>query len=356
MKRALRIVALILVFALLFCSCSREQGGDAAEGAPGAIVVDSARESLNLLTGQSDLPNDRAGWRPFAVCVDNYAGAWPQYGTSKADIIYEIETEGGITRLLCVYADAREIATIGPVRSLRDQFLEVAGPLDAVVVHIGTSIYADEAIARHDYATLDAGVYGSTVWTDTERLESYASEHCKFTGGEAIQKGMGTARLETMSSVEQPAFNFAPAGQTATPGGGAATLVNYIFSTQYSGYYDGDFRYNEASGKYLKYQHGEAQKDAGANNEQLSFTNVFLLFADISRRGTTELVEVDYAAGGTGYYFSEGRYEQITWAKSEFALGFEFTVLSTGEPLEVNHGNSHVGIVNSQFENRLAIE
>lgn len=322
------------------------------DGEIGAEVVTSEKIAFNPLTGENNMAMDRVGKRPIAVSVNNIGQSWPQSGISYADYIIEIETEGGITRMMCLFSDTREIEKIGSVRSLRDQFIEAMFPLDPIVVHIGTSVFADKVIAQYNFMTLDGGNYASTIWTDRTRV-NYASEHTKFTGGSAIEKGIASAgiRVDTYSNIA--AFNFIGIDEPkVVPSTGKATTVKYSFSSGY----DGDFRYNEETGKYQKWQRGLAHVDAGNNNKQLEFDNVILLFADISLYPGQDkgLVDVKYEKGGEGYYFTGGRYEKITWEKLDYPSNFIFKK-ADGTELEVNVGKTHLGVVDDTRTSRLVI-
>ena len=321
------------------------------DGEIGVEIVTSEKSAYNPLTGEYTMAQDRVGKRPLAISVNNISQSWPQYGISKADYIVEIETEGGITRLMCLFSDTREIEMIGSVRSLRDQFIEALFPLDPIIVHIGTSIYADKIIAQYNYKTLDGGNYASTIWTDRARAGQYSSEHTKFTGGSAIEKGIASAKIMTESYSSISAFNFVDPNDAAViPSTGAAASVKYSFSSGY----DGDFRYDATTKTYKKWQFGRQHVDAGNDNVQLEFDNLFLLFADISRYPDGLLVDIKYENGGEGYYFSQGRYEKITWSKVDYPSNFTFTKLD-GTELEVNVGKTHMGVVNKDYATRLTI-
>ena len=68
--------------------------------------------------------------------IDNYPDARPQSGLHDADIVYEVEAEGGITRYLALYlSDAA--AEVGPVRSARTYFVDLARPYDPLFAHAG---------------------------------------------------------------------------------------------------------------------------------------------------------------------------------------------------------------------------
>lgn len=89
-------------------------------------VVREERESVNgqiqsYLTGQWT-DETIATRRPIAVMIPNNKPAMPQYGLSKAAIIYEAPVEGRITRLMAVFEDFDDLDRIGPVRSSRDYF------------------------------------------------------------------------------------------------------------------------------------------------------------------------------------------------------------------------------------------
>jgi hypothetical protein len=75
--------------------------------------------------------------RIAAVMIDNYPiDARPQSGLHDAEIVYEVEAEGGITRYLALYLSATP-AKIGPVRSARTYFVDLIRPYDALFAHAG---------------------------------------------------------------------------------------------------------------------------------------------------------------------------------------------------------------------------
>ena len=79
-----------------------------------------------------------------------------------------------------------------------------------------------------------------------------------------------------------------------------------------------------------------------ATDEQLSFTNVFVLETSVSMRGVGELMDVALE-GGTGYYISGGKSMPINWTKPAENENFVITDLS-GQPITVNRGKCYFGI------------
>ncbi|WP_086771162.1 DUF3048 domain-containing protein [Streptomyces bobili] len=65
----------------------------------------------------------------LAVKIDNVRAARPQTGLDAADIVYVEQVEGGLSRLMAVYA-TRLPKTVGPVRSARESDLELLRQFD----------------------------------------------------------------------------------------------------------------------------------------------------------------------------------------------------------------------------------
>ena len=69
-------------------------------------------------TGEEARNEKRAERPAIAVKVENHEAARPQAGLNDADIVYEIEVEGGITRFMALF-QCQDARRIGPVRSAR---------------------------------------------------------------------------------------------------------------------------------------------------------------------------------------------------------------------------------------------
>ena len=88
---------------------------------------------FNIFTGEDSLAAG-ADTRPVAVMIGNNDKSRPQYGLDQADMYVEAETEGGITRIMAVFANAARVpAQLGPVRSARSPFALLAQSLDGIL-------------------------------------------------------------------------------------------------------------------------------------------------------------------------------------------------------------------------------
>lgn len=350
MKKTLCLL-LCLVVLCTVAGCGSLPGASSPPPLPEAPAAPTLY--LNPLTGRVDRESPFTG-RPFAVSVNNIDVSLPQSGISQADIMVEIETEGGITRLMCLFTQP-ELATggIGSIRSLRHQFVYAVDQWDPVIVHIGTSDYTQEYIAARGIRTMNGFYSESFLYIDADRAKTYATEHTKFTDYDHLMAGMADPAFN-LSSDWQPAsataFHFSDADAPTVPAGGIAARVGF----NYSGGYDAEFVYIPLNGQYYKYQHGNVVIDAGNGSLPISFDNVLVLFAPI--RGLYgDLVDVDYSDGGSGYYFNGGRYESITWRKDAYNSDFVF-IRADGSELTVNAGKMHLSIVSVSRAGSLSIE
>ncbi|MFJ5533552.1 DUF3048 domain-containing protein [Streptomyces sp. NPDC093261] len=93
-------------------------GGLAAGCDTGGAPTDHGQDG-----GRSSAPSSSSG-SVLAVKVDNAAAARPQTGLDQADLVYAEQVEGGLSRLMAVFATKLPKA-VGPVRSARESDLEL---------------------------------------------------------------------------------------------------------------------------------------------------------------------------------------------------------------------------------------
>ena len=157
----------------------------------------------DILTGAERSTNSR----PVAVMVNNIANsqrqnARPQRGIGSADLLIEAKVEGGITRLCAVFSDADSIPEVGPIRSGRDQFLQLLMPWDILYYHDGESIFCTQFVSVYGYSGLNIGGknYFKTpihpiVSHRNNRGRDVAYEHTEFTSGTEIKQAAANAGI-----------------------------------------------------------------------------------------------------------------------------------------------------------------
>lgn len=334
-KRKLSWVLAVCFILLTFAGCGSEQNPSSEDQ-----QTETAQVYYNPLTGEAGYSEEALTYRPMAVVISNIMNANPQDGTTSADIIYEALAEGGITRMMGVFADYTKIPQVGPIRSAREYFVHFAMGLNAVYVHFGGSITAKELIASGDVSenTIDGGVYAQTAFYLDQQLkaERGGQEHAYFTSGELIQNAIDAKEVNMHTedgSAYSPIFRFCYYDRV--PGDMTANQVFVPFSAYNNSY----FIYDEETGLYTKYQWGEKQTERNTG-EAIQVKNVVVIFADMWNYKDTYLLQADLS-GGTGYYATNGGAQPITWEKGDLYDQLKFYD-ANGEELLMNTGKTYI--------------
>lgn len=281
--------------------------------------------------------------RPTAVVLNNIRQSLPHHGISSADIVYEMETEGGITRLLAIFSQLDGIGSIGPVRSARSYFNSIALSYDAPIVHCGGSTpgrnghYSDNGDKIDNWAHLDQTYNTQYFFRDQGRLNAgYGNEHTLFTNTQRLQQALSDLGLDTPNSLETDyglSFN-----EAAAVSGEAANAVTITFS----GGKTTTMKYNSETGLYEFHQYNFKQTD-GNTGESVGFTNVLLLNTQHWFRADGSNMRSYYTlvGSGTGYYAVGGQLVPIQWSREELRGPLSFT-LEDGTPLQLAAGSTYI--------------
>ncbi len=294
----------------------------------------------NPLTGEYNLTDGAVGKRPVAVMINNVKKSMPQYGISQADIIFEIPVEGYLTRFMAVYADYTQMPKICSIRSCRPYFPAIAKGFDAVYVYSGMASDIRDYVKSLSLAVFEGGKnHGKLFGRDQERREAgYKLEHTMYFDGTGIVSAMEKRKMR--SDIQEDnlgnAFLFQETIELVRPEGESCSVVDIDFGAT-----SATLTYDEYTNAYWKDFNGKPQID-GVTQEQLSFTNVFVLETTIKTAANGVHKDVDWH-GGKGYYISNGAIQEITWSKVDEASPLEFFDLD-GNELVINRGKSYIAI------------
>lgn len=285
-------------------------------------VVDGKIQSY--LTGEwTDVK--MADRRPIAVMIPNNRPAMPQYGLSKAGIIYEAPVEGRITRLMAVFEDFDDLERIGPVRSSRDYFVYVAMGYEAIYCNWGLAKpYVEELINRPNYYNISASVDGIHNPADEAfgrvSRPGYAKE---FTGYLKIDGVFKAAqRLEydwNYDNAYVPPFLFAADGVYADYADyDRATLIypGGKVGNNAGGYgaYHPYFEYDEEERLYYRYQDDKRQMDE-YNDKQLAVSNVIFQYCHGEVRDAHDYLAFGVHGEGDALVFTGGKVIKGRWMR-----------------------------------------
>ena len=332
-----KLLSVILCFVLLF-ALSACGGGDptveevsnAVSDTPSAAPVPTS--AINPLTGLDNLDLGKENLRPVAIMVNNINVAQEvQAGVGNADIVYETEVEGGITRLLAVFKDASTIGNIGTIRSARYPYIDLALGHDAIYIHHGQDpTYAAPYLSSSGVA--DFRIDAPFAY---RHKNGKAYEHTLYSTGEKILAGIEANKFRTTTDKTANFANFRKEADCTAPSYAAASKA----VVQFSNYATSVFTYNEQTGLYTKTSKAINNKDY-FTGDTYNFKNVFILSTNISAYPDGYHMRVELQSG-SGYYMSAGGYEPIRWVKGAGSASFKFYA-QDGSELQVNAGNSYV--------------
>ena len=132
--RVITAVAVGALMATALGACSSDVKAKAASststtGTPTAVPIPSPTSTAtNPLTGVGAALTGPV----IAVKMDDTAAGRPSMGLDKADVIYIEEVEGGLTRMVAVFASAKPI--VRAVRSIRSSDMELLGQYGRITV------------------------------------------------------------------------------------------------------------------------------------------------------------------------------------------------------------------------------
>lgn len=318
------------------------------------------------LTGEAKRGRGRiVGVMVNNICNSARQNARPQRGLSAAPVLIESKVEGNISRLCALYSGAEGIPEVGPLRSGRDQFLQLIMPWQALYYHDGESVFCTQYVSQWDYAGLNIGGKGyfntpthPQVAHRDPRGGVVAYEHTEFTSGNEIRQAAQNAGIDLTYDYDATFFPFADyrTGETVLldgcPGGRDVTV-------RHSANYQSAFHYSDPDQVYRMEMYSartgrfEAAVDE-LNSQQLAFENLLVCFAPIAAYpgDSGDVQQVQYIAGGEAFYFTRGRVRPCQWSKPAPDLPLEVT--DNGQPVTFNRGRTYLAIVDEDERDAFA--
>lgn len=345
MKRFTSLVALLLAVAMVpGCSLKQEQADKKPVATPAATPVATPEATQSPVDPflETYINTDE---RPIAVMIDNDdQNARPQAGLDEAYLIYEMVVEGGATRFMALFRNT-DIEKIGPVRSSRHYFLDYVMENDAIYTHFGWSPQAGADITAYQIQKIN-GVLGEDADTFWREEKFKGDWHSAYT---SIEKITEKATARAYSDTTKRTNGIVYADVVYTPD--STQMANEV-SFDYSTRYQTSYKFNPETKLYEKYIFGDPHELQSGN--VLSVQNIIVqLVADTSWNNDPDRRELQNTGSGTGYYITNGVYEEIIWEKPSRE---ENTVYkkADGTPLQINPGKTIINLISPtrgvQFE------
>lgn len=278
---------------------------------------------------------------PAALIIDNLPEARPAFGLSRANLVYEAEAEGGITRYLAIFAGGEEIEKIGPVRSVRPYFLDWAEELGAVIVHCGGSPEALARIIKEDAYDLNEFYQGHHFWRDRSKL----SPHNIFTSTQLLS---AYSEEEIKNQASYFSWKFKDPAENIKEGEVENLSVKIGY---YSPVMEKDFtvewKYDIIDNKYIRYLGGDIHKTAGG--EIITARNIIVQFAEAEVIDNALRLKMKTIGNGKAVVCLDGKCRTGEWVKKT-KFGRTRYYYENGEEAEFNAGATWVEVVRPERE------
>lgn len=309
-----------------------QAGETAVAPAPGEAT--SVPQAYCPLDGLPVEDPERAARRPVAVMIDNLPGIGPQSGLDKACWVFEILTEGGITRLMPVYLH-QDASVVGPVRSARHYFLDKALEFGAAYSHCGWSPQAQRDIQRLKVISLNEFYLPQVYW----RVRSKKEPHNVYTSTDRLFQELDRRGLLTNYSRSWQLEFYDDPSAVSGPSAKKITL-------KYPGGYTVEYRWDAGliDGGYRRFVNGRPHEDA-ETGQQLVAKNILIQFVDGTRVLDGEgRLDMQLVGQGTGRVFQQGVTYEANWSKGS-RTDFTYWTTEDGQTVKLARGQTWVEVM-----------
>lgn len=316
-------------------------------------------DGINSLTGLA-YPNEEArNRRNLLVKISNFPPiVRPQSGVNQADVVFEYEVEGGVTRFAAIFR-SNNPTHVGPIRSGRLADLELAPMYNALWAYSGTSQPIMDIVLDGEKTPWGFNIFSPQFGDNCEDSgfcrfpqEDLAFEHTLYLDtnvlwAKATRRGVNLperARGFFFSEVPLPTDHHASQIDLAWWGQMTAAWT-----------------YDPETQTYLRFTDGEPHFDA-VDEKQLWADNVIILQAQHNQR--PDLFELESRSASLeialwnqpefyqqAILFRDGLMYEGYWSRPNTNMGtaLQFTT-SSGEQIKLKPGRTWVNIVRTMTQ------
>ena len=287
--------------------------------------------AISLTSGRkTDKP-----YKPVCVMIENMPQARPQTGIGQADIVYEMYVENcSMTRFMCVFNDVLP-KNVGPVRSARVYYVDIADEYKGAFVFFGGSMYGEADIyKRLKKSTFEAVINGITgpggkyFW----RIKQRSVPHNVYTNLVTISNLMKAALPP------QRHFEF---DANAVYTGDDINTINLVYTKQTV---NDTYIYDPVKKNYKRYIANKPMMD-DLTKTQVAVTNVIVQHTKLSFSNDFKgHIAIRLIGKGNAEIFIAGKLIKATWEKTATTSPTRYFD-ENGSDIKLLPGNTWVQVV-----------
>lgn len=296
---------------------------------PKATAPKPAEKYYSPLSGV-EVSNEEITKTPvIGVMIENSPAARPQSGLKDSGLVFEAVAEAGITRFLSLYQTEKS-DLIGPVRSVRDYYIDWAGGFNSSIAHVGGSPTALARMRDGNNRDLDQSFNEGSFWRSTDRW----APHNVYTDSQKLSD-LNNKNGWTSSSL----IGFKRKDKKLSEEIEAASNIAINFGQ--SGY-NTSYTYDSSSNTYARFLEGQPSLDR--EKGQISPTNVVAIKVNMNldHDGYHNIIQT--AGEGEAFVFLDGKVIAATWKKADESSPLLLKD-SDGNEIKLNRGQTWVSAV-----------
>ena len=269
----------------------------------------------------------------LAVKIDNAAAALPPQGLDAADIVFEEEVEGGLTRFLALF-HSDDPEEIGPVRSGREVDADLLPEFDPVLAFSGAARPVKNLLEEAEVPFFEEGQADDAFF----RVPDRKAPHNLFANTEQLWDAGEDQEIPT-----EPVFEF----DQSTPMDGVQTASADLVFSPYS---SAQWVWNDTS--WERSQNGSPH--VTADGDVITAQNVVLMRIKTAEGNRTDsagnpTVALDVIGKGPAIVLRDGERFHAQWVKEGAESPLQWLDKS-GDPLALAPGNTWVELIDVEAD------
>lgn len=276
--------------------------------------------------------DEELGGRAVAVVINNHPQSRPQNGLSQADIVYEALTEGSVTRFLAIF-QSEQPEKIGPVRSARPYFIDLAKGYDSLYIAHGYSPEALDLLRADTIDHINGIQHDGTLF---KRASNRKAPHNSYITYDNILKGASDANYEMEEKPDR--LNFLTEKEVDDLEGeqGEKMTISYSKNDVFQAVY----QFDEQLGRYTRSSGGVATVE-DETEKPILLDNVVVIEAPHSVIDSEGRRAIDLTAGGQAYVLQKGKMKEVEWRN----INGRILPYEDGDQLKLVPGKTWISIV-----------